>query len=201
VAAAVAVVASLLVVTRSNAVHALLYLIVSLLGAAVVFSTLGAPFAAALEIILYAGAIMVLFVFVLMMLDLRGGAIDRERSWLEAGIWQGPAVLAAVLLGELLWTLQAQPTTDTAREVGAIEVGTTLYGPYLIGVELAGFLLLGALVGAFHIGRRERAVRTIPRARQDFGAEDGAGERGARRDVVSTTPSAPHDSGAEDGAR
>ena len=99
----VAVVASLLVVTRSNAVHALLYLIVSLLGAAVVFSTLGAPFAAALEVILYAGAIMVLFVFVLMMLDLRGGAIERERSWLAGrhldrpgGARRGPARRAAV---------------------------------------------------------------------------------------------------------
>jgi len=152
-------VASLLVVTRSNAVHALLYLIVSLLGAAVVFSTLGAPFAAALEIILYAGAIMVLFVFVLMMLDLRGGAIERERSWLQAGSWLGPAVLAAVLLGELLWTFQAAPATAGGRVVGAIEVGTTLYGPYVVGVELAGFLLLGALVGAFHIGRRERRAR------------------------------------------
>jgi NADH-quinone oxidoreductase subunit J len=153
------VVASLLVVTRSNAIHALLYLIVSLLGAAVVFSTLGAPFAAALEIILYAGAIMVLFVFVLMMLDLRGGAIERERSWLRAGIWGGPAALAAVLLGELLWAFQAAPANEGGAVVSAVEVGTTLYGPYLVGVELAGFLLLGALVGAFHIGRRERRAR------------------------------------------
>jgi NADH-quinone oxidoreductase subunit J len=153
------VVASLLVVTRSNAIHALLYLIVSLLGAAVVFSTLGAPFAAALEVILYAGAIMVLFVFVLMMLDLRGGAIARERAWLEERIWAGPAVLAVILLGQLLWSFQAAPAEANDTVVGAVEVGTALYGPYLIGVELAGFLLLGALVGAFHIGRRERRAR------------------------------------------
>jgi NADH-quinone oxidoreductase subunit J len=154
VAAAVATLASLLVVTRSNAVHALLYLVVSLLGAATVFVTLGAPFAAALEVILYAGAIMVLFVFVLMMLDLRSGAIERERSWLGAGIWTGPVVLAAVLLGELIWTLQSTPPTVEARVVGAEEVGVALFGPYLVGVELAGFLLLAALVGAFHIARR-----------------------------------------------
>ena len=172
-------VASLLVVTRSNAIHALLYLIVSLLGAAVVFSTLGAPFAAALEVILYAGAIMVLFVFVLMMLDLRGGAIARERSWLEERIWGGPAVLAAILLGQLLWSFQAAEADANGTVVGAVEVGTALYGPYLIGVELAGFLLLGALVGAFHIGRRERVLGTAPRTRR-FGAEDGAGEGRAR---------------------
>lgn len=157
--ALVAIVASLLVVTRSNAVHALLYLVVSLLGAATVFVTLGAPFAAALEVILYAGAIMVLFVFVLMMLDLRSGAIEREASWLRAGIWTGPAVLAAVLLGQLLWTLAGTTAAaEPSRTVGAQEVGSALFGPYLVGVELAGFLLLAALVGAFHIGRRARAI-------------------------------------------
>ena len=70
VAGAVAIVSTALMITRLNAVHALLYLIVSLLAVAVVFYTLGAPFIAALEVIIYAGAIMVLFVFVVMMLNL-----------------------------------------------------------------------------------------------------------------------------------
>ncbi len=70
IAAAVAVVATVLMLTRLNVVHALLYLIVSLLGVAVVFYVLGAPFVAALEAIVYAGAIMVLFLFVVMMLNL-----------------------------------------------------------------------------------------------------------------------------------
>ncbi len=63
IAGAVATVSSLAVITRLNVVHALLYLIVSLLSVAVMFLTLGAPFVAALEVIVYAGAIMVLFVF------------------------------------------------------------------------------------------------------------------------------------------
>jgi NADH-quinone oxidoreductase subunit J len=67
VASAVAVIATLLVVTRRNAAHALLYLIVSFLAVALMFFILGAPFAAALEVIIYAGAIMVFFVFVIMM--------------------------------------------------------------------------------------------------------------------------------------
>jgi NADH-quinone oxidoreductase subunit J len=159
IAGAIAVVASLLVVTRANAVHALLYLVVSLLAVAVVFATLGAPFAAALEVILYAGAIMVLFVFVVMMLDLRRSAIEREASWLHAGAWAGPAVLAAVLLGQLLFTLPAARSAAGIRVVRADEVGVSLFGPYLVGVELAGFLLLAALVGAFHLGRRERRSR------------------------------------------
>ena len=70
IAAIVAIVSTVLTITRLNAVHALLYLIVSLLAVAVVFYALGAPFVAALEVIIYAGAIMVLFVFVVMMLNL-----------------------------------------------------------------------------------------------------------------------------------
>ena len=67
VAAAIAVGAAILAMTRSNAAHALIFLIVSLLGIAVLFFLLGAPFAAALQVVVYAGAIMVLFVFVIMM--------------------------------------------------------------------------------------------------------------------------------------
>ena len=70
ISALVAVIATTMVITRLNAVHALLYLIVSLLSVALIFFVLGAPFVAALEVIVYAGAIMVLFVFVIMMLNL-----------------------------------------------------------------------------------------------------------------------------------
>src|SRR5258707_231214 len=100
VAAAVAIFSTLMTITRLNAVHALLYLIVSLLAVAVVFYVLGAPFIAALEVITYAGAIMVLFVFVVMMLNLGQRAIQMESGWLRPGIWTGPAVLAAVLIAE-----------------------------------------------------------------------------------------------------
>src|SRR5665811_2175051 len=74
IAAAVAVLATVLVITRTNLVHALLYLVVSLFAVAVVFYTLGAPFVAALEVIVYAGAIMMLFLFAVMLLDVRAEA-------------------------------------------------------------------------------------------------------------------------------
>src|SRR5919197_6637605 len=93
-AAAVAVVATLMVITRLNAVHELLYLIVSLLAIALIFYILGAPFAAALEVIIYAGAIVVLFVFVVMMLNLGEIAAAQERQWLPPRIWIGPTILA-----------------------------------------------------------------------------------------------------------
>ena len=63
-------------ITRLNAVHALLYLVVSLLAVAMVFFILGAPFVAALEVIIYAGAIMVLFIFVMMMLNIGDRATE-----------------------------------------------------------------------------------------------------------------------------
>jgi NADH-quinone oxidoreductase subunit J len=69
IAATIAVVATIMVITRYNMIHALLYLVVSFLAIAIVFYVLGAPFMAALEIIVYAGAIVVLIIFVIMMLN------------------------------------------------------------------------------------------------------------------------------------
>ncbi len=156
VAAVIAVLATLMVITGRSAVHALLYLIVSLLAVAVVFYVLGAPFAAALEVIIYAGAIMVLFVFVMMMLNLSGAAAAaRMRSWLSPAAWIGPAILAAALLAVLEYMLAyggAMPAA--AGEVTSKAVGIALFGPYLLGVELASMLLLAGLVGAYHLGHR-----------------------------------------------
>jgi NADH-quinone oxidoreductase subunit J len=154
-ASAVAVLATLMAVTRLDAVHALLYLIVSLLAVAVVFYTLGAPFAAALEVIIYAGAIVVLFVFVVMMLNLGREAVAQERRWLRPGMWIGPAALALILLAEVVLMLGwLEPSTSTVKTLGPRAVGGVLFGPYLLAVELASMLLLAGLVGAYHLGRR-----------------------------------------------
>src|SRR5882757_7838262 len=91
-AAAVAVISTIMAVTNANPVHALLYLIVSLLAVAMVFFAIGAPFAGILEIIVYAGAIMVLFVFVVMMLNLGPATTEQERRWLTPGVWIGPGL-------------------------------------------------------------------------------------------------------------
>jgi NADH-quinone oxidoreductase subunit J len=152
----IAIAATLMVIVGLSAVHALLYLIVSLLAVATVFYVLGAPFAAALEVIIYAGAVMVLFVFVMMMLNLGKAAAAKERDWLNPGMWAGPALLAALLLAELLYILmQGGSTLTGAAVVDAKEVGIILFGPYLLGVELASLLLLAGLVGACHLGWHE----------------------------------------------
>jgi NADH-quinone oxidoreductase subunit J len=156
-AAGVAVVSTLRVITNTNPVHALLYLIVSLLAVSMCFFALGAPFAGALEIIVYAGAIMVLFVFVVMMLNLGPAASDQEKKWLTPGIWTGPAILSALLLAQLLYALFATPSGAAIglETVDAKAVGISLFGPYLLVVELASMLLLAALVAAYHLGRHE----------------------------------------------
>src|SRR4030067_2275825 len=101
----VAVFATLMVITRLNAVHALLYLIVSLLSVAVVFFIMGAPFAAALEVIIYAGAIRVLFIFVIMMLNLGREAVKSARESLTLRARVAPSALVVILLGQFIYIL------------------------------------------------------------------------------------------------
>ena len=150
----IAVIATLLVITRTNTVHALLYLIVSLLAVAMIFFILGAPFVAALEVIIYAGAIMVLFIFVIMMLNLGGAHAREEAQLLTPGIWTGPAVLCAVLAAELVYIFtKGHMGISAVTEITPKQVGIALLGPYVLGVELASMLLLAGLVGAYHLGR------------------------------------------------
>jgi NADH-quinone oxidoreductase subunit J len=166
ISAAVALISSVLAISRSNAVHALLYAIVSLLSVALVFFVLGAPFAAALEVVIYAGAIMVLFVFVIMMISAGPGAKQQERNWMSFRIWFGPSVLATVLIVELLAITSYPPSPVTANPVvESKQVGIALMGPYILGVELSSLLLTAGLVGAYHLGKRKGDASQIEEVR------------------------------------
>jgi len=155
IAGAVAVTSTVIMLTRLNLVHALLYLIVSLLAVAVDFFVLGAPFAAALEAIVYAGAIMVLFLFVVMMLNIGKHGAETEEQWLTPGIWTGPAILASILIIEVAYLARGGSAQLGTGGLGPKEVGIALFGPYIIGVELASMLMLAGLVGAYHLGYRK----------------------------------------------
>ena len=175
VSAAVAIAATIMTITRLNAMHALLYLIVSLLAVAAVFFVLGAPFAAVLEIIVYAGAVMVLFVFVVMMLNLGETTIEEERRWLWPQLWIGPSILCAVLLLQMLYVLGVQEGGPSGGEVvGAANVAALMFGPYLLAVELASMLLLAGLVGAYRLARilESRAAESGAPESEDAVPED-----------------------------
>ena len=167
----VSVVSTLLMITRYNAVHGLLYLIVSSLSTAIIFYLLGAPFAAVLEVIIYAGAIMILFVFVVMMLNLGQKSVVQEKAWLQPKVWVGPGILALILFIVLLIVMSDSQQQGEINLVSAKEVGIALYGPYLLVVELASFLLLAGLIGAYHIARSPDA-QAAGSARSDKNLSD-----------------------------
>lgn len=153
-ASCVAVLATALAISRAHAVHALLYLVVSLLGVALVMLSLGAAFAAALEVMVYAGAIMVLFVFVIMLLHIGPETEAREKAWIAPRYWIGPGLLSGFLLILLLQSVTGVQAQPAAEAVAVKKVGITLYGPWLLAVELGSVLLLAGLISAFHLGRR-----------------------------------------------
>jgi len=149
---AVAIVASILVVVGTDPMHAIISLAVVLLAIATIFWTLGAPFAAVLQIIIYAGAILILFVFAVMVLNLGREERAREKSLISGVIWVLPFVLTAALLAEFILVLANRQTMPAVAVVGPHPVGESLFTTYLIGVELMSMLLLAGLVAAFHFG-------------------------------------------------
>lgn len=174
----IAILATLRVITHTNPVHALLYLIISLLAISGVFFSLGAYFAGALEIIVYAGAIMVLFVFVVMMLNLGGSEIEQERQWLKPQVWIGPAILSAIMLVVIVYAiLGVNDQGIDGTPISAKAVGITLFGPYVLAVELASMLLLAGLVVAFHVGREERAGEVLSNRKDDSDEKKNGGAR------------------------
>ena len=169
--AAVAIFASLRVVTLANPVHAILSMIVSLLAISGIFFVLGAPFAGALEIVVYAGAIMVLFVFVIMMLNLGMSNDEREERWLDAGTWAVPTGLT-IVIAVVLYALIGLNHTDTAMiggtTISAKAVGTVLFTKYVMLVEVAALLLLAALVAAYHLGKESSDDEIIGHGAHDY---------------------------------
>ena len=161
-AAALAIVATLKVVTGKNTVHALLYLVVSLLAVAVCFYLMGAPFAAGLEVIVYAGAILVLFVFAIMMFGLgQDETLNAPQSYVfkltNINLWFGPSLIAILLLVQLVFAIDSSSVQEklTSNIIAAKQVGILLYGPYLLAVEIASFLLLAGLIAGYHFAKPE----------------------------------------------
>lgn len=158
IAASVALFSTVMAVTGKNAIHALLFLIVSLLSISIIFYILGAPFIAALEVIVYAGAIMVLFIFVIMMLNV-GLEKETEKKWLYPRMWILPSILSLILFADFIYMFQiVRPQEISGVIIGPKQVGISLFTTYMIGVEISAMLLLAGIVGAYHLGRQKKKV-------------------------------------------
>jgi NADH-quinone oxidoreductase subunit J len=153
-------VASALAITSRNVMHAIVYLVVSFFGVAPLFYLLGAPLLALLEIIIYAGAIMVLFIFIVMMLKIEGSPGPAGRALKQ---WAPALVLSALsggIMVLLIWQAPAQESALPLAMAGPREFGQFVFHHYWFAVEIASFLLFAALVGAYYLGRPETRTET-----------------------------------------
>jgi NADH-quinone oxidoreductase subunit J len=140
-------------------VASILAVFATLLSVSVILFLLGAPFIAALEVIIYAGAIMVLFVFVVMMLNLGKVSEKTESGLLNLKMWFGPIIISLILLAEMVYVLLNQAAVLlTVKITDPAAVGHLLFTKYLIVVDLSAFLLTAGIIGAYHLGEKERLV-------------------------------------------
>ena len=151
--AALIVVSTGLAVTRRNLVHAVIYLIMSFFGSAFVFYLFGAPFLAALMVIVYAGAIMILFLFIIMMLRVE---TPEEQLFPARQMWPAVAVAAGYLV---VGALLAAHDPSAGVVLGPAQTEPAVFGAYVfrktwLAVEVTSLLLLVALIGALFIGKR-----------------------------------------------
>jgi NADH-quinone oxidoreductase subunit J len=162
--ATLAVLASIVVVAQRNPMHSVMSLIASFGGLAGLYILLDAPFTAVTQIIIYAGAIMVLFLFVVMLLNApheRAIAAALPTALGSTGRRIG-AVLSVLLAGEVVWGLSrlgrtAFPQTTESASVGSVaRIGTTLFTQHAFAFEATSILILVAMVGAVVLARKER---------------------------------------------
>ena len=163
--AAITLVSAILVITQKNVVHSAVFLASTLLSVAGIFLTLHAEFLAGVQVIVYVGGILVLFVFVIMLISLERSTVERQfnRQWMIA------LVAAAALIVEFAYGIyrgkdsfvlppaDAQITADSLTGNTQV-VGTALFTSFLLPFEIASILLLVAIVGAVVLAKRKTQV-------------------------------------------
>jgi NADH-quinone oxidoreductase subunit J len=160
--ASVAVLASLLVIGQRNPVYSVLLLIASFGALSGLYILLDAPFVAVIQIIVYAGAIMVLFLFVVMLLNAPHEDTEfdeRSHPLLRPGPMRFGAVLSLLFTGELIWALTRRGGESGGFAGGAVSsvaaLGRILFTDYAFAFEVTSVLILVAMVGAVLLARRE----------------------------------------------
>ena len=158
------VLGSLLVVVQKNPVYSIMSLILAFFGLAGLYVLLDAPFVAVVQIIVYAGAILVLFLFVVMLLNVpREDAAewDRTHPLYRPGPMRIGAVLALLMVGQVVWALMRSPNISqgvgTERpgisDVGVL--GQKLFTDYMFAFEVTSILIIAAMIGAVVLARRQ----------------------------------------------
>jgi len=154
--AAIMIVGGIAVITRKNPVHSALALIVTLLAQSSIYLMLYAPFVAGVQVILYAGGIMVLFLFVIMLVS-----IDRSMKERQFNSQWVVGMVAATALGGLFVTVYIRGTSifpdrvlPIAESDNTQKVATMLYGQYMFAFEIASLLLLVAIIGAVVMAKK-----------------------------------------------
>ena len=154
--AAIIIAATVMAVTRRNVMHAIVFLVISFIGTALLFYLLGAPFLAVLEVVIYAGAIMVLFLFIVMMLEIKH---DDRNLWPFLRQWLPALTLAGVtfIVMFVFILLKSQSNISLPLVMASpVAFGRFLFQKYWLGVEIASYLLFVALVGGLYLGRGHR---------------------------------------------
>jgi NADH-quinone oxidoreductase subunit J len=158
VVAAVGAISAIAVVTARNVVHAALYLVVALLSVGATFLLLGAEFAGWVQILIYVGAIVILFLFGLMLTKAPIGrdTLDNQNRWL--GVLVGAGVFAG-----LVFLIQSAFPVGTAERFQVIQattanVGESMFRDYVLPFEAISFLLLAALIGAIVLARKDEGT-------------------------------------------
>jgi len=157
--AAISILTALLMVLSKNPVHSVLYLILTFFAIAGQYILLNAQFLAVVHIIVYAGAIMVLFLFVLMLLNLNKDSEPQKSTiWkISAGITAG--MLLVTLVGALRGGIEVNIPENVNNQVGLVEnLGYVLFTDFVVPFEIAGILFLAAMVGAVLVGKRDLQV-------------------------------------------
>lgn len=147
---------ALMVVFSKNPVHSVLYLIVTFFGIAGHYFLLNAQFLAAVHIIVYAGAIMVLFLYVIMMLNLNKEAEPHKPVWVKFMAVIAGGLLMITLVGSLRGAETIMKANPANEQIGLVEnLGKSLFGPFLLPFEISSVLFLAAMVGAVMLSKKE----------------------------------------------
>ncbi len=152
----VAILCGLMVVLEKKPVHSVLYLVITFFAIAGHYILLNAQFLAAVHIIVYAGAIMVLFLFVIMLLNLNKESEAHKSNYVKGAAVIAGGLLLVVLVGALKGTTSLPAPNPTSTGIGLVEsLGQVLFKQFLLPFEIASLLFLSAMVGAVMLGKRD----------------------------------------------